>query len=101
MEPAWDYSTFNQNTNTVPTFVFFSIPVVLSVFGLAIMRNGNDRKRKTGLWIVTVTMLFIAFLATPDLGLIHIPAAAFLLAAAINETRKTAAHGSTGSPRTA
>ncbi|PPD57537.1 hypothetical protein JP09_009440 [Dehalogenimonas etheniformans] len=101
-QTAWDHFTFNQNTPDVPWFFFFFIiPLVPTMIGYLASRFRDKSKCKRWLWFSTALMTGLVLLNAFYFSLYFLPAAACLLAAAINETRKSpAVHGSTGSPRT-
>jgi hypothetical protein len=103
-EPAWDFFTFNQNANIFSTLAFFLSPLILASIGLFVVFRKRSSHTKIMLWILTGLATIATWLAFPDLGVVFLPTAAFLLAAAISETRKpnaNAVHGSISSPRMA
>ena len=88
MKTAWGYFTWDgQGANTITTFIFFLTPVILTSVSFIIIKRTTGAKKTVGLWGLTALMLIAMLIGTPDLGPVFIPAAVFLLAAALNETR--------------
>ena len=84
----WNKYTFFGQVVDIFDYLGFIGPVVVAGAGLAFTRINNRNIRRITLWMSTAALLILVGMFIFYYGIVFLPAAFFLLRAAISETRR-------------